>query len=152
MERILNDRPLTRQNSDPNNLEPLTPNKLLLLRSNSSFPPGVFVGADKYSKCWRRAQCLANAFWRRWAREYLPTLQERQKWQKPRRNLQVQDLVLVVNNNVPRGQWPMALVEGVHQDRDGTVRQVTVRTATTRLRRDVRKLCLLEGSANINEN
>ena len=42
VERILNDRPLTSLSDHPNDPEPLTPNKLLLLRSNSCLPPDVF--------------------------------------------------------------------------------------------------------------
>ena len=43
-ERILNDRPLTSLSDHPDDPELLTPNKLLLLRSNSCFPPDVFKG------------------------------------------------------------------------------------------------------------
>lgn len=37
VERILNDRPLVRQENHPDDLDPLTPNKLLLLRQSPSF-------------------------------------------------------------------------------------------------------------------
>lgn len=53
VERILNDRPFTSLSDQPDDSEPLTPSKLLLLRSNSCFPPDVFQGHDKYSKGWR---------------------------------------------------------------------------------------------------
>ena len=38
VEKILNDRPLTPLSDHPDDHEPLTPNKLLLLKSNPSFP------------------------------------------------------------------------------------------------------------------
>lgn len=145
VERILNDRPLVRNTSQAYDLDPLTPSKLLLLHSNSCLPPGVFVDKDRYSRRWRQAQLLANTFWKRWLREYLPTLQRRQKWLKPKRNLALKDLVLLVDKDCPRGKWPMAIVEEVFPDEKGVVRQVTVRTANGRLKRDIRKLCLLEG-------
>ena len=53
VERILNDRSFTSLSDQPDDPEPLTPSKLLLLRSNSCFPPDVFQGHDKYSKGWR---------------------------------------------------------------------------------------------------
>ena len=145
VEKILNDRPLTRQTEDPADLNPLTPSKLLLLRQNSSIPPGSFDENDKFGSRWRHAQYLADVFWRRWTKEYLPSLQERQKWLRPRRNLKVGDLVLITDENTPRGRWPKGIVECVFPDKYGIVRQGIIRTATTRLRRDVRKLCLLEG-------
>ena len=42
---------------------------------------------------WRQVQYLANLFWSRWIKEYLPFLQSRQKWLMPKRNLS--DIVLV---------------------------------------------------------
>lgn len=64
VEMILNDRSLTRISDHQADPQPLTPNKLLLLKSSSCLPPDVFKSHDKYSKRWRRAQCLANSFWR----------------------------------------------------------------------------------------
>ena len=49
-EAIINGRPLTKLSEDNRDVSVLTPNHLLLLRSNSCFPPGVFSKADSYSK------------------------------------------------------------------------------------------------------
>ena len=144
VERILNDRPLVRGEGQVDDLDPLTPSKLLLLRSNSCLPLGVFVGADRFGRRWRQAQMLANSFWKRWISEYLPTLQLRQKWRKGARNVEVNDLVLLVDSDCPRGRWPMAIVEEVFPDEHGTVRQVNVRTNNGKFKRDIRKLCMLE--------
>ena len=146
VEKILNDRPLTKLSEDPKDLEALTPNHLLLSHRNHCLAPGDFstASADKYTRCWRQAQYLSNIFWRRWVDEYLLSLQERQKWFRPHRNLAVGDLVLITDQHSPRGQWPMAIVEEVIADRDGDVRQATLRTARCTLTRDIRKLCLLE--------
>lgn len=149
VEKILNDRPLTRLSDDPNDLEPLTPSKLLLLRPNPSYQPVDFAETTLYNKKWKQAQYLASVFWKRWVKEYLLTLQERQKWLRPRRNVVPGDLVLVVQENVQRGQWPKAVIEEVLPDKYGHVRHATIRTETTRLRRDVRKLCLLEDATSL---
>jgi hypothetical protein len=50
VERILNDRPLVSGEGQLDDLDPLTPSKLLLLRSNSCLPLGVFVGADRFGR------------------------------------------------------------------------------------------------------
>ena len=53
---ILNSRPICPSSDDPNDLEPLTPNHLLLQRRNLFVPPGVFAKEDLYSrKQWRHA-------------------------------------------------------------------------------------------------
>ncbi|XP_028413969.1 uncharacterized protein LOC114536827 [Dendronephthya gigantea] len=66
VESIMNSRPLTKVSDDPNDLEALTPNHLLLLRPGPSLPPGVFQEADLYCKRrWRQAQYLSDVFWRR---------------------------------------------------------------------------------------
>ena len=81
IESIVNGRPLTRVSDDPRDANALTPNHLLMLKSNESYPPGIFSKSDGYSKRrWRQIQFLADLFWKRWVREYLPTLQRRQKW------------------------------------------------------------------------
>ena len=98
------------------------------------------------SKRWKQAQYLADVIWKRWIREYLPSLQLKQKWLRQRPNLAVGDLVLVVDETFQCGRWPKGIVQEVFPDRYGTVRQVVVRTANSCLRRDVRKPCLLEGA------
>jgi len=74
---IMNSRPITSVSSDPKDIEPLTPNHLLLLQSEVAFPPGLFKKEDSLSRRrWRQVQYLADLFWRRWSKEYLPLLQE----------------------------------------------------------------------------
>lgn len=41
--------------------------------------------------------------------------------------------------NLPRGQWPKALVQETFPDSDGVVRQVLVKGAAVVFRRDIRK-------------
>ena len=149
VEKIRNDHPLTKLSEDPKYLEALTPDYLLLSHRNHCLAPRNFstASADKDTRCWRQAQYLSNIFWRRWVDEYLLSVQERQKWFRPHRNLAVGDLVLITDHYSPRGQWPMAIVEEVIADCDGDVRQATVRTARCTLTRDIQKLCLLEAAS-----
>ena len=78
VESILNSRPLCPFSDDPNGCEPLSPNHLLLQRQIKTLPPGVFVKEDVYwCKKWKQTQILANHFWKRWLKEYVPALQER---------------------------------------------------------------------------
>ena len=53
-------------------------------------------------------------------------------------------MVLMVDKRVSRGQWPLAVIEEVYPDKDGFVRQVTVRAKSGSYKRHVRELCLVE--------
>jgi hypothetical protein len=88
-------------------------------------PPGEFQRADQYVvKRWRRVQYHVNQFWSRWRKEFFNTLQERQKWSNPPRNMRVGDIVLIKDDNAPRTLWRKARVDEVYTDEDGLVRKV----------------------------
>lgn len=143
---MINDRPLTAVDDHSDSSEPLTPSKLLLLRSNTSLPMGVFSKTDRYSRrWWRQAQYLADVFWLRWVREYLPLLQERQKWCEVKRNFNVNDIVLVVDETLPRGRWPLGRVLETYPDSKGQVRSVKLRFGGSDKVRPIHKLVFLEG-------
>ena len=40
-------------------------------------------------------------------KKYLPLLKVRQKWMMQKRNLEINDLVVIVDEMIPRGQWPL---------------------------------------------
>ena len=128
-EAIVNSRPLTvTQISDPDSPSPLTPSQLLTMKSKVVLaPPGVFQPADVYCrKRWRRVQHLANEFWSRWRKEFLLSLQERRKWTRPSRDLQVDDVVIMKDESLPRNAWPLARVSAVYPVADGQVGKVQV--------------------------
>lgn len=144
-EAILNSRPITKASSDPNDLEALTPNHLLLLKPKPSLPPGLFDKQDLYArKRWKQIQYMADIFWKRWTREYLPQLQERQKWSHPSRNFTIGDIVLIVDDSAPRNSWVTGRIIHTVPDKFGLVRQVRIKTKTSTLDRPITKICLLQ--------
>ena len=148
MESIMNSRPLTKVSDDPNDLEALTPNHLLLLCPGTTLPPGIFSDNDLYCRRrWRQAQYLSDVFWHRWLKEYLPELQQRQKWMNPRRNFTPGDIVLIINETSPKSLWPLGRIVRVKPNsKDGYVRRVVLKTKSTVLERPVDKIVLLEAS------
>jgi hypothetical protein len=150
VESIVNGRPITKVSDDPKDSEALTPNHLLLLHPGPSIPPGRFSKADNCNvRRWRQVQYLADLFWRRWLREYLPSLQQRQKWNELRRNVKVNDIVLVLDERTPRSSWPLGRILEVNASKkDGLVRSAKIKTSTTVMVRPINKLILLEQSAN----
>ncbi|XP_077974458.1 uncharacterized protein LOC144430402 [Styela clava] len=143
-ENIVNERPITTVSNDPKDLTPLSPNNLLLMKEEPMLPPGVFDPKDMYArKRWKQVQYLADVFWKRWRKEFLPLLQCRQKWNKVQRDLQKDDIVLVVNENQPRNTWLLGRVIETYQDSKGRVRSVGVQTKYSIFQRPVTKLVLL---------
>ena len=111
VESLLNGRPLTHVSVDPRDEEALTPNHFLLGRANPNLPQDVVNDRDLCSrKRWKHAQVMTNHFWKRWLREYLPALTERRKWTKDVPNIAEGNLVLIVDENQPRGRWPIGRV------------------------------------------
>ena len=142
VEAILNSRPLSTVSSEPHDLEPLTPNHLLLLKTMPTLPPGVFQKSDIYAKRrWKQVQYMADLFWLRWTKEYLLLLQERQKWTGTKRNFNIGDVVLVVDPTAPRGSWPLGRVLDTTSDSRGLVRSVKLKTKRSVLERPITKLC-----------
>ena len=87
---------------------------------------------------------MADHFWKRWLREYVPTLSRRSKWSTSTRNMAEGDLVLVVESNNPRGRRPLGRIERVLPGDDGVVRTAQVRTKSGTYTRPIVKLCRLE--------
>ena len=136
-EAIVNSRPLTVDSiNDPTSPNPLTPNHLLTMKTKVILPPpGIFQSADMYCRRrWRRVQHLANEFWARWRKEYMLTLQERQKWKRIRRDSKVGDIVLIKDDDlVGRNQWQLAKVVEVYESADGHVHSAKLLVADSTL-------------------
>ncbi|XP_065178343.1 uncharacterized protein LOC135808982 [Sycon ciliatum] len=144
-EQLVNSRPLTHVSVDPDDEESLTPNHFLIGSSSATGRPGVFVDADlSLRKHWRIAQKITDEFWKRWILEYRPELTRRRKWQDGTPSLAVGDVVVIVDSNQPRGQWPRGRLEAVHPGSDGVVRVADVRTKSGLYRRSVVKLAKLD--------
>ena len=109
---------------------------------------GVFRKEDGYTRRrWRQVQYLSDVFWCRWLKEYLPSLQERQKWTRSTVNFEVGDVILVVDENSPRNLWPFGRIQEVKPKKgDGLVRRVALKTKTSVLERPINKIVLLEAS------
>ena len=153
-EGISNSRPLTVETSN-DLLSPLPLSSIQLLISKSEVifpPPGEFQKNDIYCRRqWRRVQYLANEFWPRWKKEYLSSLQARQKWKGKSRNLLVGDIVLVKDDQIftKRNGWPLARVAETFPSGGALVLTVRLRIAqkqadkTKFLMRPISKIVLL---------
>ena len=141
VESLVNSRPLGQPSNDANDLQPLTPNHLVLGRATAYIPPHPFQEAKTYRKRFEYVQSLVQLFWSRFQSEYLQTLMRRTKWKRKERPLKIGDVVLMVEENVNRGKWNLARVIEVFPGNDGVIRNVKLKMKTGEYKRSVQKCC-----------
>ena len=142
VEQTLNGRPLTQVGSDVNDLEALTPNHFLLGYKNVCLP--YLPCAEEFfdhRKIFRQTQAYANLIWDRFRKEYLPTLNNRQKWRSTaNETLKEGDLVWLIKDSDKRGYYNLGRVTETIDGSDGGIRSAIVRTNDGVYKRPVVKL------------
>ena len=131
---IVNQRPIgikPNTNCDP---EYLSPNSLYLGRASDRINQGPFQPKKLYmwdsnqpSELQDRfilVQNITTQFWKRWIKTYFPTLLVRQKWHWQKRNLVINDVCLLKDEDAIRASWRLARVVNTFPDRRGQVRNV----------------------------
>ena len=140
-EGLLNSRPLTYQSSDPKDITALTPNHFLHGQIGDEVAPeSVDYTTFNLRNRWRRVQQLLNQVWSRWLKEYLPTLNRLPKWTEIVKNMKEGDVVLALENNLPRGRWPLGRIIETYPDKDGHTRVAKVQCGDRTLIRPIHKL------------
>lgn len=77
---------------------------------------------------WCQTQLFADQFWSRWLKEYNPIITRRSKWFSKQPFITVGDLVIIVDENMPRNCWLKDIVIETIKAKDGQVRRATVKT------------------------
>ena len=119
----------------------LTPNHFLI---------GMLGGAvstddiENLVEMWKRVHAIINKFWKQFLSKYIPLLAHRGKWQTVREKVQVGEVVMQLDPNIPRGQWKLAIIEEVFPSKDGKVRRVKICTTTGVYKRPITNLIPLE--------
>ncbi|XP_062601577.1 uncharacterized protein LOC134263265 [Saccostrea cucullata] len=124
---FVNNRPLTDVSSDPEAPTLLTPSMLLTMKTKQDTEPFPSFGTkDALKSTWKHEQVLAEEFWHRWKTEYLHNLQHRRKWQGQSLNLKPGDLVLMMEDDSPRNEWPTGIIQRTFPSQDGKIRNAEV--------------------------
>lgn len=144
IEATLNSRPLSPLSNDPSDLNPLTPAHFLVGRTLTAIPEPDYISKpinrlSHYQQC----QQMHQHFWQRWSKEYLHELQQRRKWSGETTKVDLGNLVLLIEDNQPPLRWKIGRITHLHPGADGIVRVVTVKTATSEVKRAIQKLCVL---------
>ena len=143
---IINSRPLTYVGDDIRDGRIITPALLAIGRDLGSLPIVPPRKAEvSLSERFRYQQRLQSHFWSRWLRKYLPGLSVRQRWTKEETPLKQNDVILISEDNIPRGKWKLGKIVDTFPGKDGRIRTVRVQTKKGMLNRPVQKLHLLEG-------
>lgn len=152
VEGILNSKPLAYVSADVANPDPVTPNILLMEWRDASLPQAVYASETIGRHRWRHCQNLIDQFWIRYLRDYLPTLHSRYKWQKPTERLTLDTVVMIIDPNLPRAQWPIGRVVKLIPSRDGCIRTVEIQVRDKIYTQPVAHLVPLPGLPDNTEN
>ena len=141
-EATLNSRSLIPIDStSPDGVSALTPGHFLIGRPLRAPPARVdLVSKECNLKKWNLLHLLNSQFWSRWTKQYLQSLQQRQKWQYRSENLKPGDVVLLKEIDPTRRYWLLARILKVHLGQDGCVRVVNLFCDGKEYRRPVQKL------------
>ena len=123
---LINERPIGRHPTTPEDGAYLCPNNILLGRASARIPSGPFEGDANPRRRFYFVQGIINAFWNRWTRDFFPSLLIKQKWHTCKRDVKVGDIVLIQDSNQVRGKWKLGRVVTANPGRDGKVRKVEI--------------------------
>ncbi|KAL7724183.1 hypothetical protein ACLKA6_017256 [Drosophila palustris] len=92
-EYLVNSRPYVLESDDADDEIGLCPNDICVPQSCAIHSPGKFISHTGEKRVWRISQYLVDAFWKRFIKEYLPTLIHRSKWRQDVDNFKVGEIV-----------------------------------------------------------
>lgn len=145
VESILNSRPLTLINDDPNDISALTPGHFLIGGPLLSIPEADLrqVPDNKLTR-WKLLQKQIQHLWNRWHKTYLNQLQQRSKWKTNGKvQLKINDIVIIKDENLPIQRWPLGKIIEVHPGRDNVIRAVSLKTKGGITKRATSNVCKL---------
>ena len=159
---MINSRPLSYVSAEDIE-EPLTPSHLIVGRRILNLPDHIgdlddeefSTDSVQLTKRVKHLNNTLNHFWNRWRTEYLNELREahghhmRKSSTIEKSTLSVGDVVIVHDEQLPRGLWKLGRIQELFKGRDGHYRGATVRMATrdrqqVLLRRPIQLLYPLE--------
>lgn len=141
VEGILNSKPLGYATSDIADPDPITPNLLLMGRRDASLPQAVYHNSDLLGRRrWKHSQVQADHFWLQFTKNCLPSLQLRRKWQSSTVDLTPDQVVMIIDPQLPRALWPVGRVTKVIPSNDGRIRTAEVNIKGSTYTRPVAKL------------
>ena len=109
------------------NLDLLTPNRLLLGRNNNRCPTAPLVLCTDIKKIVKSNEEIFKIWFKSWLTSYVPTLIPQPKWFKTNHDISVGDIVLISKSDKEfEHLYQYGIVTKLHKSQDGLVRSVDV--------------------------
>ena len=140
---LMNQRPIGRIPNDPDDGCFLCPNDILLGRASTTVPQGPFRETKNPRHRVEFIRRIIDSFWKCWYRDVFPSLVPRKKWKMERKNVRVDDIVIVQDPNAIRGKWKTGRIVNVFPGKDGRKRNVKVKMATSLYERPTTNIAVL---------
>ena len=100
-------------------LNPLTPGHFLIGSPLlSPAEPDLSNENITLANRWQRLKIQHHQFCKRWKDEYLKELHKRYKWKNPKRPVEVNDIVVIKQDNLPSNEWLLGRVIKTHPGSD----------------------------------
>lgn len=144
IEAVINSRPLSYLSSSDIE-EPLTPSHLIVGRRILNFPDHLSYMCDledseftldsqQANNRIKHLNNILNHFWNRWRKEYLSKLREvhsniarKRPTSDDHSQIAIGDIVIVHDDQLPRGLWKLGRIQEVMKGRDGIIRGAVVK-------------------------
>lgn len=144
IEACLNSRPISPISENPNELLALTPGHFLTGGPLLSIAePNEYETNLSIINRWRRVKAISQQFNIRWKHEYLKELHKRNKWQRPQKNIAINDMVVIRDECSSPTEWRLGRISKLFPGKDGLVRVAEIVTQRGTITRPLVKLVLL---------
>ena len=125
----INNLPIGLKNltQDLENLDLITPNRLILGRNNDRSPNAPLTICNDHKRLIETNANIFRAWFKAWIISYVPTIIDRPKWYKTNGKIQIGDIVLFLKNEKEFDElYQYGRVKSIITGKDGNVRKVDV--------------------------
>ena len=118
---------LTKRTTSVDDLDLITPNRLLLGRNNDWCPNKPLVICPDHKRLIETNASIFKAWFDSWLVSYVPTLVERTKWFKNLGDIHVGDVVLFLKSEKEFDlQYQYGMVSYLHESKDKVIRKIDI--------------------------
>ena len=111
------------KSEDLENLDILTPNRLILGRNNERCPNAALTICPDHKKILEKNADIFRAWFKAWLVSYVPLLMERPKWHVSNKEIQIGDVVMFLKSEREFDeQYQYGIVSSLHRGKDNHMR------------------------------